>query len=252
IRSALGASSIRIARQFLVESTLLAFTAAMLGALLAAWGIHLLAPQIPEAVPLARTASINVTVLAFTVLAACFTALLTAIIPALHMSQAAPGETLKLDSRGSSAPRLRNRVVSGLVAAEVAVALVLLIATGLMLKSAKQLLSVDPGFDPNSLLTMTISLPNNKFEWKHNVVFSREVIDAVKALPKVTAVTVAQGVPMKPGTFWGNFEVEGQPSRPDEKPEAKRRFVKPGFSRVMQILLVSRRHFDLPDALRTA
>jgi putative ABC transport system permease protein len=74
-------------------------------------------------------------------------------------------------------------------------------ATGLMLKSARQLLSVDPGFDPNNLLTMTVSLPNNKFEWKHNVVFSREVIDAVKALPGVTGAAVAQGVPMKPGTF---------------------------------------------------
>jgi putative ABC transport system permease protein len=247
IRSALGASSVRLARQFLAESTVLAFVAALFGALLAAWGIHLLTPQIPEGVPLARTASINVTVLAFTALAACFTALLTGIIPALHMSQAAPGETLKLDSRTSSASRLRNRVVSGLVAAEVAVALVLLIATGLMLKSAKQLLSVDPGFDPHSLLTMTISLPNNKFEWKHNVVFSREVIDAVKALPRVTAVTVAQGVPMKPGTFWGNFEVEGQPSRRDEKPEARIRVVNPGYFHVMQIPLVSGREFELRD-----
>src|SRR5262249_20938799 len=128
IRSALGASSIRIARQFLVESTLLAFASAILGALLAAWEIHLLTPLIPESVPLARTASINVTVLAFTALAACLIALLTGIIPALHMSLAPPGETLKLDSRGSSAPRLRNRIVSVLVAAEVAVALVLLIA----------------------------------------------------------------------------------------------------------------------------
>jgi len=246
IRSALGASSIRIARQFFVESTLLAFAAATLGVPLAAWGIHLLSPQIPEGVPLARTASINVTVLAFTVLATCLTALLTGIIPALHMSVAAPGDTLKLDSRGSGAPRLRNRSVSVLVAAEVAIALVLLIATGLMIKSAKQLLSVDPGFDPKRLLTMTVSLPNNKFEWKHNVVFSREVIDAVEALPQVTAVTVAQGVPMKPGTFWGNFEVEGQPSA-DEKPEARIRVVNPGYFRVMQIPLVSGREFEHRD-----
>jgi len=73
------------------------------------------------------------------------------------------------------------------------------------------------------------------------------VIDAVKALPRVTAVTVAQGVPMKPGTFWGNFEVEGQPSRRDEKPEARIRVVNPGYFHVMQIPLVSGREFELRD-----
>jgi putative ABC transport system permease protein len=159
-----------------------------------------------------------------------------------------PSETLKLDSRGSSAPRIRNRIVSALVTTEVAVALVLLIATGLMLKSARQMLSVDPGFDPNNLLTMTMSLPNNKFEWKHNVVFSREVIDAVNALPGVTGVAVAQGVPMKPGTFWGSFEVEEHPTRRrDEKPEARIRVVNPGYFRVMKIPLVSGREFEARD-----
>jgi putative ABC transport system permease protein len=247
IRSALGASTVRIARQFLVESTLIAFAAASLGGLFASWGIHLLSPLIPAGVPLARMASINVTVLVFTALAACVTAFLTGIIPALHLSCSAPSETLKLDSRGSSAPRIRNRIVSALVTTEVAVALVLLIATGLMLKSARQLLSVDPGFDPNNLLTMTMSLPNNKFEWKHNVVFSREVIDAVKALPGVTGAAVAQGVPMKPGTFWGSFEVDGHPTRRDEKPEARIRVVNPGYFRVMKIPLVSGREFEARD-----
>jgi putative ABC transport system permease protein len=246
IRSALGASAVRIVRQFLVESTLIAFAAALLGGLLASWGMHLLTPLIPAGVPLARTAPVNFTVLVFTAVTTCLTALLTGIIPALHMSVAAPGETLKTDSLPTTS-RMRNRIVSILVAAEVAVALVLLIATGLMLKSANQLLSVDPGFDANNLLTMTISLPNNKFEWKHNVVFSREVIDAVNALPQVIGATVAQGVPMKLGTFWGSFEVEGQPSSPNEKPEARIRVVNPGYFRVMKIPLDSGREFELRD-----
>ena len=83
---------------------------------------------------------------------------------------------MKLEGRSFTAGRGRQRLVAILVASEVALTLMLLIATGLMVKSANRLWRIDPGFDAQNLLTMTISLPNNKFEWRHNVVFSRQVI----------------------------------------------------------------------------
>ena len=73
----------------------------------------------------------------------------------------------------------------------------LLIATGLMVKSANRLGQIDPGFNPQQLLIMTISLPNNKFEWRHNVVFSRQVIGSIEAMPGIRAAAVIQGVPMR-------------------------------------------------------
>ena len=120
------------------------------------------------------------TVLLFTFIVASLTALITGIVPALRMSSANPGDAMKLEGRSSTAGRGRHRLVAILVASEVAMTLVLLIAAGLMVKSANPPEQIDPGFNTHNLLTMTISLPNNKFEWRHNVVFSRQVIGSIE------------------------------------------------------------------------
>ena len=144
--------------------------------------------------------------------------------------------------------RSRHRAIGGLVACEVALTLILLIATGLMIRSAVRLLRVDPGFNAENLLTMTISLPNNKFEWKHNAVFSRQVIESIKSLPQVRDAAVIQGAPMHPGSFWGNFQVEGgAPQSSGELPVARLRVVSPGYFGVMQIAILSGRDFNLTD-----
>jgi predicted permease len=95
---------------------------------------------------------------------------------------------------------------------------------------------------------MTISLPNNKFQWKHNVVFSRQVIDAVKSLAPVDAAAVIQGVPMRPGSFWGRFDVENRTQDlSDALPVARLRVVSPGYFNVMQIPVRAGRDFDARD-----
>ena len=161
----------------------------------------LLRPLIPASVPLAQDATVDRTALLFTLIVTLLTALITGIVPALRISSASPGDAMKLEGRSSTAGRGRQRLVAILVASEVAMTLVLLIATGLMVKSANQLSHIDPGFDIRQLLTMTISLPNNKFEWRHNVVFSRQVIDSIKAMPEVQDAAVIQGVPMRGEVF---------------------------------------------------
>src|SRR5437867_8532281 len=96
---------------------------------------------------------------------------------------------------------------------------------------------------------MTISLPNNKFEWIHNVAFSRQVMRSIQAIPEVRDVAVVQGVPMHAGSFYTSFSVEGRPDTPVDRPSARLRVVSPGYFRVMGIPILSGRDYDEHDEL---
>jgi putative ABC transport system permease protein len=247
IRAALGAARLRILRQFLAESALIALPAGAIGVGLAYGSLALLRPVIPASVPFAQDATVDRTVLLFTLIVASLTALITGIIPALRVSSANPGDAMKLDGRSATAGRGRQRLVAILVASEVAMTLMLLIATGLMVKSANHLWQIDPGFDTQNLLTMTISLPNNKFEWRHNVVFSRQVIGSIEAMPEVRDAAVIQGVPMRAGSFFTSFSIEGRPDTPVDRPSGRIRVVSPGYFGVMNIPILSGRDYDEHD-----
>ena len=247
IRGALGASRLRIVRQFLAESGLIALPAGAIGVGLAYVSLLLLRPLIPAGVPLAQDATVDRTVLLFTLIVASFTALITGIVPAFRLASTHPAGAMKLEGRSFTASRGRHRVVAILVATEVAMTLMLLIATGLMVKSANQLSRIDTGFDTQNLLTMTISLPNNKFEWRHNVVFSRQVVHSIEAMPEIRDAAVIQGVPMRTGSFYGSFSVEGRPVSPVDQPSARLRVVSPGYFRVMKIPILAGRDYDEHD-----
>lgn len=203
IRAALGAGRLRIIRQFLVESILIALTAAVFGVFVTSWGVTLLRPLLTSRVPLLPGVEVNTRVLSFTLVSALVTACITGIAPAFRVSRGSGLDLTGLEARGLTSGRSRHRALGVLVTSEVALTLILLIGTGLLVKSAAQLLQIDPGFNPESLLTMTISLPNNKFEWKHNVVFSRQVMTSAKSLAPVRGAAVVQGLPMRTGSFWG-------------------------------------------------
>ena len=123
----------------------------------------------------------------------------------------------------------------------------LLIATGLMVKSANQLWHIDPGFDTRDLLTMTISLPVNKFHWRHNVEFSRQVIRSMEAMPEVRGAVVIQGVPMRAGSFFTSFSIEGKPDTPVDRPSGRLRVVSPGYFGVMKIPILAGRDYNEHD-----
>jgi putative ABC transport system permease protein len=247
IRAALGGARLRIVRQFLTESALIALPAGAIGVALAYAGLILLRPLIAAEVPLAQGATLDRTVLLFTLTVASLTALITGIVPALRVSSANAGDAMKAEGRSSTAGRSRQRLVAVLVASEVAMALVLLIATGLMARSAKRLWQVDPGFDMRNLLTMTISLPNNKFEWRHNVAFSRDVIRSIEKLPQVRSAAVVEGLPMHAGGYHCLFSVEGKSDNPKDRSLAPVRIVSPGYFEVMKIPILSGRDYDERD-----
>jgi putative ABC transport system permease protein len=247
IRAALGAARLRILRQFLAESALIALPAGAIGVILAYGSLVMLRPLIPAGVPFAQEATVDRTVLLFTLLVASLTALITGIIPAFRVSSANPGEVMKLEARSSTGAQERHRLVAVFVASEVAMTLMLLITTGLVVKSANRLWQIDPGFDARNLLTMTISLPNNKFEWRHNVVFSRQVMQSIQAMREVRDVAVIQGVPMHPGSFYTSFSIEGRLDTPVDRPSGRIRVVSPGYFRTMGIPLLSGRDYDEHD-----
>jgi putative ABC transport system permease protein len=247
VRVALGAGRLRLARSFVAESALLAGLAGIIGIGLAYGSLLVLRPLIPANVPLAQNATVDGTVLLFTLIVASLTALIVGIVPAFRFASSHPGDAMKREGRTATAGRGRRRLVAVLVAAEVAMTLMLLIVSGLMVKSASRLWRIDPGFDTRDLLTMTISLPNNKFAWRHNVAFSRDVMRALEAMPEVRDAAVIQGVPMHAGSFFTSFGIEGQPALPIDQPSARLRVVSPGYFRVMKIPILSGRDYDERD-----
>ncbi|MGE0703434.1 MAG: ABC transporter permease [Vicinamibacterales bacterium] len=246
LQRALGASSSRIIRQTFVESFILTGAAATISTVVVAWSAPLLRFVIPSRIPLVSGAGVNLRVLWLTAGVALMTAACVAVVPALQGIREVPG-ALGSFGRGLAPDRRSRHALGGLVAIEVALTLMLLIGVGLMARSAVNLSRVDPGFSASTLLTMTISLPSNKFEWAHNVVFSRDVIAAVEGLGMVESAAVVQGLPMRPGSFFGFFAPEGAIVDPARQPVARLRVVSPGYFHVMQIPLISGRDFDERD-----
>ena len=250
IRAALGAPRWRIARQFFVEAAVLAACAGLLGVLFAAWAIELARPWMPPDLPLLQEMELNATVLASALAGAVFTACVTGVAPALRSARAEGVRLTGFDGRGVSPGGSHSRPVAVLVSAEVALALVLLLAGGLLVRSALRAGGVETGFNQDGLLTMTVSLPSNKFDWDHNAVFARDVIDAVRSLPSIRAAAVAQGAPLGGGSFVsdGSGVVEGYvPATGAEGPTYRIRVVSPGYFATLEIPIVAGRPFDARD-----
>ena len=248
LRVALGASRFRIAMHFVCESLIIALAAAALGVAVMSVGVRLLAPWFPADVPLLRGLGASRFVLVMTTALAIGAACLTGLVPTWTSIAGASGAMR--NTQRQSAGRRHNRMINLLVASQVALTMVLIVTTGLLFKSAVRLLAVDPGFNSHNVLTMTMSLPNNKFDWQHNVVFCRDVVHEVEMNPLVSGAAVVQGVPMRPGGFWSTFSVEGAPPPdPGNLPVARHRVVSPDYFRVMRIALLEGRDFDERDGI---
>ena len=133
-------------------------------------------------------------------------------------------------------------MINKLVSAEVALTLVLLLAAGLLARSAFRASKVEPGFNADNVLTMTISLPENKFGWEHNAIFARDVISSVRTLSSVIGAAVVQGVPMRSEGFYGSAAIEGyETATTAEEPIFRIRVVSSEYFDVMEIPIVSGR-----------
>ena len=248
IRAALGAARWRIVRQFLTEAAVLAAGAGAVGVVFAALAIEQARPWLPRSLPALQEMTVNTSVLAFALVSALLTACITGVVPALRAARAQGRRLIGLNARGMTPDGSRTRLIAVAVSAEVALTVVLLVAAGLLVRSALRASRVEPGFNSSNVLTMTVSLPENKFHWDHNAVFAGDVINAVRSLRGVTHAAVAQGVPMSAGGFFGSAAIEDYvPPADAQEPIYRIRVVSPGYLETMQIPIVAGRGFEARD-----
>jgi putative ABC transport system permease protein len=255
VRVALGASRLRLVRQFLTESVLLSVTGGAVGLLLALWGTGLLKTFIPENVSQVRSLSVDARVLGFTLLVSLLTGLIFGLAPAVQASRFNLNETLKEGGRDSAQGSRGNRVRALLVVAEVAVSLVLLVGAGLLVNSFLRLRGVDPGFTKDNLLTLSVVLPRQKYpDYQRRAAFYDEMVRRVEALPGVKAAAVTNWIPL---VFQGDsitFSVEGRPDPAPgqgKRPAVVTRAVHPHYFRTMNIQLTQGRALDERDRADT-
>jgi len=254
IRAALGAGRRRIIRQLLTESILLSVTGGAIGLLLAAWGNSLLVSLIPREVPRINDVSVDARILLFTLGISIVTGLIFGLVPALQASRFDLNQSLKEGVRGMTSGVGQNRLRSLLVVAEVAMALVLLIGAGLLMKSFVRLLDVKPGFNPANVLTFEIQLPNlppSRYERNEaQTAFFQQLMTRLQALPGVENAGGVLSLPLSGAVESTDLFVEGRESTPDgERPDADYTIVTPDYFATLQIPLLQGRHLTAQDKL---
>ncbi|HEX8076288.1 MAG TPA: ABC transporter permease, partial [Chthoniobacterales bacterium] len=248
IRAALGAGRNRLVRQFLTESLLLAIGGGVLGVLGAVWATGFIEAAGAKLLPMLGHVAVDTSVLGFSALVAMITGVLFGIMPAWRASRPNLNETLSDGGRQAGAGATRSPLRSALVVGEVALALVLLIAAGLLIRSVMRLRDVDPGFKPDHVLTMNVWLPSAKYpKPADGNLFYQRMIERIEALPGVEAAAVTSVLPVSENFDRRTIEVEGQPKAPGENPDIDNYMVTPDYLRVMSIALLQGRPLTLQD-----
>jgi predicted permease len=249
IRTALGASQTRVIRQLLTESVLLSLCGGALGLILAAWGTQAALSLLPESLPRAEEIGLDGRVLILTLAVSVLAGVIFGLAPALRTARPDVQETLKEGGRGSSTAKRSAQNV--FVVMELAMALVLLVGAGLMIRSLTRLWSVSPGFNPKNVLYLHVGLPPSMKQATPDAVRSdlRKLHDSLATLPGVQQISMQRGgLPM-----WGDSEdafwIEGQtkPARHADMPSALWYEVEPDYLKVMGIPLISGRFFTAQD-----
>jgi len=245
IRTALGARRSRIVRQLLTENLVLALIGGGLGLLLALWCKDLLVMFSPGDIPRLDEARLDGRVLAFSVGVTLFTTLLFGHVPALQSSK--PDLTSALKEGGQKGGSASGHVRSALVVAEVALALVLVIGAGLMIRSFIRLQQVDPGFNPNNVLMLSISLPGLRYpEPAQAVAFFEQAEQRIKSLPGVLDAGATSRPALKGSQYTNDMTIEGAP--PDDYiREVRHKSITPDYFAAMGIQVISGRLFDSSD-----
>lgn len=252
IRTALGASRLRLIRQLLTESSLMALAGGAAGLMVAKWGLSVLVALSPEDIPRLDQIGIDGRVLGFTLLISLVTGLLFGLVPALHASKPDLNESLKESGRSATAGVERRRVRSALVVLEVALSLVLLIGAGLMIKSFSRLQKVDLGFNPDRLVSMNIQLSRTKYEGPKAAAFFRQLIERTEAISGVESAGAISAIFIDALPNSTNFTIEGRPPfPPSEQIETPVDMVTPTYFRTMGIALLKGREFTEQDGLES-
>lgn len=251
IRAALGASRGRLVRQLLTESLLLSLAGGAAGVLIAYWGVPALVATLPQnqlnALPFLKTVQIDLSILGFSLGLSLLTGLFFGLAPALQSSRLDLNEVLKEGGRQSSAGT-GQRLRSALVVSEIALAVVLLVGAGLMMKSLLRLLQTNIGFNTENLLTMTVVLPPAKYtDNNQRVNFNTQLQERVQSLPGVTGAGTVDILPVNGGNTT-RFYIDGDPvPQPGKETEANTRVVNDNYFQTIGVPLLAGRMFDARD-----
>ncbi len=249
LRTVLGAGRGRLLRQLLTESLLLALLGGFVGLFLGFALVRVLSAQIAEALPQAAKISLDARLLAYTLGISLLTGLVFGLIPALKVSQAAPGGNLRGMEHQLASSRGAGRNQKILVVAQLALSFVLLSGAGLLIRSFANLVAVDPGFRPEQVQVVGVELPFSKYrtpEARWN--FNDQLLDRVTSLPGVRSAGMISFVPLTRSSVFFSFSVDGRPLPGDmDLPQAIFRVISPGYFETMGIALLQGRHFSRGD-----
>ncbi|MDB4877957.1 MAG: hypothetical protein JWM41_4403 [Gemmatimonadetes bacterium] len=246
VRVALGANSWRVVRQMLTESILVALTGAALGVAFAYAFLQWIKASILAGMPFWMQFTIDGYVLLFTIAVAVGTGLLFGLAPALQSARPNLNETLRdAGARGSSAGRSRQRLRSSLVVGEVALSLVLLVGGALLIRSFLGMQSVKPGFDPNNLLTMRVTLNGPAYDSMYKrFAFLDRFLTRLNAQPGIVSASITNNIPLGGGNNNTFFNVEGQDAKLGAEPLLEIRWVSPRYLETLRVPLVAGRMFN--------
>lgn len=253
IRMSLGVTRMRLVRQLLTESTALALMGGALGLILTWWGVRLLLTLSPADLPRAGEVGIDERVLGFTLGISLLAGVIFGLTSALQTTKINLGEELKAGGRGGSDGARYKSTRSLLVVLEVALSLLLLISTGLFVKSFLRLQQVNPGFDARDVLVMRLSLPRGKYSEPHHVAtFYEQLRPRIERLPEVQSVGTVSILPLSGLTPTVEFtSVEHPPASPTEIPAAQYRIISADYFHTMKIPVLKGREFTEWDRAST-
>jgi putative ABC transport system permease protein len=248
VRSALGAGRARIVRQLLTESVVLALVAAIVGIGLAAWGIRVLVAAAPPGVPRLEQTTLDPYVLSFTLAVTLVSAMIFGVAPALRAARVDVQTVIKAGGRAAGMGGVRDRLRTGLIAAELAVALLLLVGAGLLIRSSLALQDVNPGFDPSGVLSSRFALPAAAYPDRTSVVQTlNRLAEATAQIPGATASGITTQVPMGGGGNGNGLIPEGVAFESRNAIGSRLRMVTPGYFATMRIPIVKGRPFTSAD-----
>ena len=245
VRVALGASRSRLLRQFLVEGAILAALGGALGLVLAALGIRALTALAPRSLLFPGDVSLDLRALSFTVAAAAASALLAGLPPAWRMVRADLESALREFGRGLTSGTHRLRSV--LVVVQIAVALLLLVGSGLLIRSFQRVLDVNPGFDPRNLVTISTQFPASAQTRAQRTSLYQAIHEKLMAIPGVRSVDAVSRLPLGGMSLGRWIFIEGEPMTPENHHDVEYRVATPGYFRTMGMTLRAGRWLDQHD-----
>ncbi len=249
IRASLGAGRWRIARQLLSESLLLAVIGGAVGLLLSYWLVDLLVSFSPQGTPRLDEIGVDRRVLGYTMASAVMTGLLFGAAPVWQLFKSDLNQSLRDGGKGLQVARSGRRALSALVVAETALALMLLVGAGLLIRSFIQLQRVDPGFDPRNVLAAFVTLPQAVYPERNQIApFYSQLLERIKTLPGAQSAAVVSSLPLAGFDSDAGFVIEGRPEpQPNQRPVTWYSSISHDYFRTMGMRLVAGREFTERD-----